>query len=129
MLMRYLIFCSVFMLMSANTLAQSSKKKKKIESSTSQPVIGQPSSIDPNYPRAENAPKQSKKVSKSAGPTYDNERKYYQRLEQLEKTRRENEKMMDKPQYSDPMYFGHKRPPKKRPAHKMKFCKECGIRH
>lgn len=36
---------------------------------------------------------------------------------------------MKKPQYSDKMYFGHKRPPKKRPVHKRKFCKECGIVH
>lgn len=36
---------------------------------------------------------------------------------------------MQKPQYSDPSYFGHKRPPKKRPLGKRKFCKECGIIH
>ncbi|WP_448518372.1 hypothetical protein [Rhodoflexus sp.] len=36
---------------------------------------------------------------------------------------------MKKPQYADKMYFGHKRPPKKRPLHKRKFCKECGIVH
>jgi hypothetical protein len=45
---------------------------------------------------------------------------------------KERQKMaeeMKKPQYSDKMYFGHKRPPKKRPVHKRKFCKECGIVH
>jgi len=36
---------------------------------------------------------------------------------------------MQKPQYSDPSYFGHKRPPKKRPVGKRKMCKECGIVH
>ena len=36
---------------------------------------------------------------------------------------------MEKPQYSDPSYFGHKKPPKKRPVGKRKMCKECGIVH
>lgn len=39
------------------------------------------------------------------------------------------EKMKSKPQYADPMYFGHKKPPKKRPPGKQKYCKECGMRH
>jgi hypothetical protein len=38
-------------------------------------------------------------------------------------------KEMEKPQYSDPSYFGHKNPPKKRKPGKKKFCKECRIRH
>lgn len=45
---------------------------------------------------------------------------------------KERQKMaeeMKKPQYADKMYFGHKRPPKKRPVHKRKFCKECGMVH
>ena len=36
---------------------------------------------------------------------------------------------MEKPQYSDPSYFGHKKKPKKRPPGKKKFCKECGMYH
>ena len=38
-------------------------------------------------------------------------------------------KEMEKPQYSDPSYFGHKKKPKKRPLSKRKMCKECGIVH
>jgi hypothetical protein len=38
-------------------------------------------------------------------------------------------KEMEKPQYSDPSYFGHKNPPKKRKPGKKKFCKECRLRH
>lgn len=45
------------------------------------------------------------------------------------KERRRIAEEMKKPQYSNKMYFGHKRPPKKRPLHKRKFCKECGIVH
>ncbi|MCS7005081.1 MAG: hypothetical protein NZM38_07120 [Cytophagales bacterium] len=36
---------------------------------------------------------------------------------------------MEKPQYKDPTYFGHKRKPKKRPPGKQKYCKECGMKH
>ena len=35
----------------------------------------------------------------------------------------------EKPQYSDPAYFGHKSKPKKRKPGKKKFCKECQIVH
>lgn len=38
-------------------------------------------------------------------------------------------KEMKKPQYSDPTYFGHKNPPKKRPVGKKKFCKVCELVH
>ena len=31
--------------------------------------------------------------------------------------------------YSKAPYFGHKRPPKRRPPGSMKLCKECGIMH
>ncbi len=39
------------------------------------------------------------------------------------------EKKSATPQYHDPLYFGHKKPPKKRPNGKKKFCKECGLYH
>lgn len=87
-----------------------------------------PNSLDPSTSlRKEYAPKASRRASK--GTTYDLQQEYYDRMEQVVKTRRKAEKIMEKPQYSDPMYFGHKRPPKKRKPSRMKFCKECGIRH
>ncbi|UZR96072.1 hypothetical protein [Chondrinema litorale] len=48
------------------------------------------------------------------------------------KTKRQLRKeaaMKDDPRYTDPLYFGHKKPPKKRPVGKQKYCKVCGIRH
>lgn len=42
---------------------------------------------------------------------------------------RKEARMALKPQYSDPLYFGHKRKPKKRPPGKRKFCKECHLTH
>lgn len=111
-------------LISMESFAQFWKSKKKPDTQTEG---AQPTSLEPSYARKEYAPRASRKSSK--GPTYGLEEEFYKRMEELEKTRRKNEKMMEKPQYSDPLYFGHKRPPKKRKPSKMKFCKVCGIRH
>ncbi|MEQ9405878.1 MAG: hypothetical protein RIM99_19960 [Cyclobacteriaceae bacterium] len=51
------------------------------------------------------------------------------RLSKVYKKKAKEEKKADKPQYSDSSYFGHKRPPKKRPVGKQKFCKVCKIKH
>ena len=117
------IFVMVFLVfVTVDSFAQSRKQRKK-EAETAQ----QPNSLDPSYSRQEYAPKASRKSSK--GATYELEEQYFQRMADLQKTRKKDARMLEKPQYSDPMYFGHKRPPKKRKASKMKFCKECGIRH
>ncbi|MGJ3235024.1 hypothetical protein [Marivirga sp.] len=54
---------------------------------------------------------------------------YEERMKRNAKAKRKKAKEMEKPQYSDWTYFGHKKKPKKRPPEKMKFCEECGIRH
>jgi hypothetical protein len=54
---------------------------------------------------------------------------FYDRLEQVAKDRKRMIKKLAKPQYSDPRYFGHKKIPKRRPPHKMRYCGECNIRH
>src|SRR5687767_14174025 len=106
--------------------AQFWKNKKKKEQG--EPTQQQPTSLNPSsFAEKDYAAKASRKSSK--GPTYGLEQEYYERMEEVAKTRRKSEKIMEKPQYSDPLYFGHKRPPKKRKPSKMKFCKECGIRH
>jgi len=67
---------------------------------------------------------------KAAGISYDEKvEEFYKRMEAAAKRRKKMEKEMKKPQYSDPLYFGHKRPPKKRPPGKKKFCNVCGIVH
>jgi hypothetical protein len=104
-----------------------SGKKNKREAVVQQ---GSPTTLEPYYPKKDyTAPKQSTKKKDSGGPTYESQEAYAKRMVALDKTRRKNERIMMKPQYSDPMYFGHKRPPKKRPAGKMKYCKVCGIKH
>ena len=54
---------------------------------------------------------------------------FYQRIKANAKTDRVMARKMKKPQYADPLYFGHKRKPIKRPVGKRKFCKECHIVH
>jgi hypothetical protein len=120
MLRNLLIIVLVFS--SIASIAQKKKKDKKDAGSS-----GQPSSLAPYYPQKDYEPTKKKKPSGKV--TYDARDKYYDRLEEIAKQEKKNEKLSEKPQYSDPMYFGHKRPPKKRPAHKMKYCKVCGIRH
>ena len=112
-------------LASADASAQFWKRKKKAET---EQTVQHPNSLDPSTSASKKyVPKESRRSAK--GPTYGLQQEYYERMEQVAKDRRKMEKLMEKPQYSDPMYFGHKRPPKKRKPSKMKYCKECGIRH
>jgi hypothetical protein len=73
----------------------------------------------------------SKKKSKySLAGEYDKKvEEYHKRMEANVKQHSKIAREMEKPQYSDPTYFGHKKPPKKRPVGKKKFCKECGMSH
>jgi len=57
------------------------------------------------------------------------EYEFYARVEQIAKDKQRMLRKMDSPQYYNPMYFGHKRPPKRHEVHKMRYCKECGLRH
>jgi hypothetical protein len=123
--MQYLriIFIAFLTFVAVDSFGQSRKHKKKDDSAQ------EPTSLDPTTTTTEReyAPKASRKSSH--GPTHELEEEYYKRMAHLEKSRRKNERLASKPQYSDPLYFGHKHPPKKRKPSKMKFCKQCGIRH
>ena len=54
---------------------------------------------------------------------------FYKRVEMAAQDKQRILKKLSKPQFSDPAYFGHKRKPKKRPPHRMRYCTECHIRH
>ena len=108
-----------------NASAQFWKKKKNRDES--EVGVRQPTSLDPTTSHKEYAPKASRKATK--GPTYGSEKEFFERMARVEKEREKEERIMEKPQYSNPMYFGHKHPPKKRKPSKMKYCKVCGIRH
>jgi hypothetical protein len=90
----------------------------------------------PEYDRGatyeiESSKKTKKKKAKySLAGEYDKKvEEYHQRMEANVKKYKKMAKEMEKPQYSDPAYFGHKKKPKKRPNGKKKFCKECGLYH
>ncbi|SHG90115.1 hypothetical protein SAMN04488109_2396 [Chryseolinea serpens] len=118
----------LFFLIGFGTYAQKPKKKKRDKDATEQSTVD-PNSLSP-YQGAESTFREpKKKKSKSKGPTYDSQQDYYDRMMAVAKERGKAEREMAKPQYSNPMYFGHKRPPKKHKAGKLKYCKECGIRH
>jgi hypothetical protein len=127
MMIRYSL---LVLLVGLTTVAFGQSKKKK--PSEPAPTSQQPSSLAPSSPQSQQ-PVKTKSKSKTKSPklevTYDAERKYFKRVKQVAKEQIKAEKEMQKPQYSDPMYFGHKKPPKKRPTGKTKYCKECGMRH
>lgn len=102
-----------------------SKKKQKAKSSSQQST-----SLSPYFPSEDYKPeKTGKSKSKSSKLTYNAMDEHEARMKAVVKDHRKAEKEMLKPQYSDPTYFGHKRKPKKHKPGKMKFCKECEIRH
>ena len=75
-------------------------------------------------PRAAKASKAKKgNVKRSA------QFEFYKRVEKAAKEKQWILKKLSKAQFSDPRNFGHKRIPKRRPSHKMRYCYECGIRH
>lgn len=120
------LFTFVLMMAVVSSFAQSKKKKKEKEEATTSE--GQATSLAPYYTEKKYEPSKSKKKPNKK-TTYDATEKFYDRQEAIAKQERKAEKEMEKPQYSDPLYFGHKHPPKKRPPNKMKYCKVCGIRH
>jgi hypothetical protein len=79
--------------------------------------------------RAHLSSKRQKILLKKAKVKNTAQYEFYARIEQVAKDKQRMLKKMATPQYANPSYFGHKRPPKRNPVHKMKYCKECGIRH
>lgn len=90
-------------------------------------------SIESNSPLVKKSFIKSQKAKKTAHPYdfyFDQKiKEYEQRMEANVKKYKKMARLMKKPQYSDPSYFGHKRKPKKRGPGKRKFCKECEIVH
>ncbi|MDH4057319.1 MAG: hypothetical protein OEU76_01075 [Cyclobacteriaceae bacterium] len=113
----YFVFC---LLVSVGVVAQSSTDNNPT------PPPARPSSVEPYYPKEERQPKKIKPLRKASYSAVDN---FYERKKRVAKANRKAEKELLKPQYSDPSYFGHKKPPKRNPPGKTKYCKECGLRH
>lgn len=119
------------LLVTTVSFAQLSRKEKKAARRNT--PIDQPTTLDPANSSPDYSSKSTKhskaRKSKGSGPTYNSLKEYDDRMDARAKTYRKNEKNLSTEQYVNPMYFGHKKPPKKRPVNKMKYCKVCGIRH
>jgi hypothetical protein len=101
----------------------------------------QSNSLTPGYSNSSSATvKHTKKKKKFFGSARDSRYKkpdvkhtaryeYYERIEKAAKEKQRILRELAKPQYSDFRYFGHKKIPKRRPPHKMRYCGECQIRH
>ena len=127
--MKYIFIFSFFCLLAIDGTAQSkaSKKEKNKTSANSRAAssveTGSESMIFMDS-------KTSAAKRKAAGKTTEDlKQEYRERMVANAKKYEKMAKEMEKPQYSDPSYFGHKNPPKKRKPGKKKFCKECRIRH
>ncbi|WP_258098955.1 hypothetical protein [Marinoscillum pacificum] len=71
-----------------------------------------------------------KKKQKPQFKTYQEESEdFRERVSAVLEQKAKEERKMNKARYTNPLYFGHKKPPKKRKNGKKKFCKECGLWH
>ena len=74
-----------------------------------------------------------RKKNKKTNPYYSTKEEeiaaFRKKMKTVYKQKAKEEKLAKKPEYSEHSYFGHKRPPKKRPPGKQKFCKVCKMKH
>jgi hypothetical protein len=119
--MRFLYF-GLMMLLAGTSWAQSKTEKKYFGNSA-------PTTLDPGNTSRYYSPEINESSKAKTGSHIETREEYVARMKRTVKMIRKNEKLMQKPQFSNPMYFGHKRLPRKHKPEKMRFCKECGIRH
>ncbi|MBL7848549.1 MAG: hypothetical protein JNL40_13855 [Cyclobacteriaceae bacterium] len=89
-----------------------------------------PNSREPGRSRGVHSARHAKSIKhKRQKVEHTAQYEFYERVEQAAKEKQRILKYLDKRQFKDHRYFGHKRIPKKRPPHKMRYCNECGVRH
>ena len=121
-LMRSFFYCLVAMMVSfyckgqTNTLGDKANPSSIVKKSSGHKVSPHES-------------KRKKQLFRKPSVKHTPEYEFYQRMEAVAKEKKKMLRKMSKPQYANMLYFGHKRPPKKHLPYKMKYCKECGIRH
>ncbi len=125
--MKYILIFSFLCLLAMDGMAQSNTNKKdKVAASSRSASSAEPGSDNSIFMDTKTTAARRKSGRKT---TQDLKQEYHDRMEANAKKYKKMAKEMEKPQYSDPSYFGHKNPPKKRKPGKKKFCKECRIRH
>lgn len=91
--------------------------------------VGPPKPPAPQYQASKNISKEFKLFGIFKKKEKTEVEEFRERVSASYKKKAKEEKKSNKPKFKDPTYFGHKKPPKKRPPGKQKFCKECGMRH
>ena len=90
----------------------------------------QPNSREPGKKRAFFAPRAAKVLkTRKVNVRHTARYEFYERIEKAAREKQRLLRKLSKAQFSDPRYFGHKRIPKRKPSFKLRYCKECGIRH
>ncbi len=117
-----IILLSVWLLSSCSSQKQPSNYSDMVKEMNSSRMKALTKSQDKDKNKATEAAAKSKTTKFDAQP-------YNAFTDKRRDKNRKKAADLDKPQYSDPMYFGHKRKPKKRPPGKRKLCKECGLTH
>lgn len=89
-----------------------------------------PTSRDPGKRNDVYSPRHTKTVKRKRQKVeHSAQYEFYQRVEEAAKEKQRILKYLNKRQFKDHRFFGHKRIPKRRPPHKMRYCNECGVRH
>lgn len=89
--------------------------------------VSSPASIkEQKRPRGYRVLARQRNQAKKTPTRHTAQYEFYERVERAAKLRQKM--LLEQARYkrSD---FGHKRKPRKRPPHKMRYCNECGIRH
>ena len=121
--MKFRLVIFLVFLSCAYSFAQTSTKKSRLKKEKQEIDRGATYAVDKSKVK-------KKEVKHSISKSFDKKvEEYEKRMQANVKKNAKMAKEMQKPQYSDPTYFGHKKKPKKRPAGKKKFCKECQMYH
>jgi len=129
--MRFIVFviCSLCLSFAAYSQKEAPKKQEK-RSNSFEPFEPQTTKSQALELRKKTTKKKKKSFLQIFNKRLEQKREdFYERMEDNAKEKKRMARKMQHPKYSDPMYFGHKRKPKKRPPGKRKFCKECKIVH
>lgn len=124
--MKALLWTSVLFLTAQLLAAQEAPQQPRPDSRSQ----GSGSEQTPAY--SYQGSKSTKKRQRHPSYTYTLDQLVAEQQMRMQANARQQKKMMremEKPQYSDPSYLGHKRPPRKNPPGKKKFCRECGMWH
>jgi hypothetical protein len=124
--MKALLWTSVFLLAAQLLAAQGIPEQPRPDSRS------QGQGYEPSPSHSYQGSKSTKKRQRRPTYSFTLDQLVAEQQMRMQANARQQKKMMremEKPQYSDPSYLGHKKPPRKNPPGKKKFCRECGMWH